>query len=325
MPKLSKIKKAEIEENEIDIKIDEFCGKLGLEILHRGKSDTIHFSTFNINRPGLQLAGYYEHFGVERVQVIGEQEMSYLHTLSAEKRMEVCDRFFSYDFPCLVLSTALPPGKEIMTCAEKHGRVVLRSSLRTTMTVNELSIFLNDALAPQQTVHGVLMDLYGVGMLIIGNSGVGKSETALELIQRNHRLVADDAVVIKRISDRLVGASPSIIKYFMEVRGIGIIDIRSMYGAGAVKLTKGIDLVIKLEDWDSEKVYDRLGDVKEVHNILNVELPMHTVPVKPGRNLAVILEVAARNYRLKSMGYDTLEELNKRVNSRDKEEDPFNF
>ena len=325
MAKLSKIKKTEIQENEIDLSIDEFCGKLGLEILHRGKSDKIHFSTFNINRPGLQLAGYYEHFGAERVQVIGEQEMSYLNTLGAEKRMEVCDKFFGYDFPCLVLSTVLEPCKEIMVCAEKYGRVVLRSSLRTTMTVNELSIFLNQALAPEKTVHGVLMDLYGVGVLIIGNSGIGKSETALELIQRNHRLVADDAVVIKRISDRLVGASPSIIKYFMEVRGIGIIDIRSMYGSGAVKLTKGIDLVIKLEDWDPEKVYDRLGDVKEVHNILDVELPMHTVPVKPGRNLAVILEVAARNYRLKSMGYDTLEELNKRVNSKDKEEDPFNF
>ena len=325
MAKLSKIKKKEIQENEIDINIEEFAGRLGLEILHRGEKDTLHFSTFNINRPGLQLAGYYEHFVAQRVQIIGEQETSYLNTLDSKTRLDVLDRFFAYDFPCLVIAASLEPSKEIVACAEKYGRVVLRSPLRTTMTINELSIFLNEALAPQQTIHGVLVDLYGVGVLIIGNSGIGKSETALELIQRNHRLVADDAVVIKRVNDRLIGASPSIIKHFMEVRGIGIIDIRSMYGSGAVKLTKGIDLVIKLEDWDPTKAYNRLGDVKETHNILDVVLPMHTVPVKPGRNLAVILEVAARNYRLKSMGYDALEELNKRVNSKTADEDPFDF
>ena len=325
MAKLSKIKKKEIQENEIDINIEEFASRLGFEILHRGKSDTIHFSTFNINRPGLQLAGFYEHFVAQRVQIIGEQETAYLNTLESKTRLEVLDRFFAYEFPCLVIAASLEPCKELVECAEKYSRVVLRSRLRTTMTVNELSIFLNEALAPQQTVHGVLVDLYGVGVLIIGNSGIGKSETALELIQRNHRLVADDAVVIKRINDRLLGASPSIIKHFMEVRGIGIIDIRSMYGSGAVKLTKGIDLVIKLEDWDPTKVYNRLGDVKETHNILDVMLPMHTIPVKPGRNLAVILEVAARNYRLKSMGYDALEELNKRVNSKSADEDPFDF
>lgn len=321
--KMAKVNLREIDENAMDVRIDEFCSHLGLEVLYRGDREYMHISTFNINRPGMQLAGYYEHFGAERVQVMGEQEMAFLKTLSDDERMRVCERLFEYDFPCLVVSTVLEPCDEIMKCAAKYNRVVLRSNLRTTMTMNELSIFLNQLLAPTQTIHGVLMDLYGVGVLIIGNSSVGKSETALELIQRGHRLVADDAVCIKRVSDRLVGASPSIIRYFMEVRGIGIIDVRSMYGVGAVKLTKAIDMVVRLETWDEEKEYDRLGNVREVHNILDVELPMHIIPVKPGRNLAVILEVAARNYRLKSMGIDTLAELDNRMKNREQDEDVF--
>ncbi len=325
MAKMRKIKKKEIIENEMDLKVEDFAAQAGLEILHRGSKETIHFSTFNINRPGLQLAGYYEHFGYERVQVVGEQEMSYLKKMKPEDRLKACETFLKYEIPCLVISTVLEPIPELMAAAEKYDRVVLRSSLRTTMIMNELSILLNELLAPTQTIHGVLMDLYGVGVLIIGNSSVGKSETALELIQRNHRLVADDAVTIKRVNDRLIGAAPSVIRCFMEVRGIGIIDIRAMYGAGAVKLTKMIDMVIKLEEWDPEKEYDRFGNVKEVHNIFDVELPMHTIPVKPGRNLAVILEVAARNYRLKSMGYDTLAELDNRIKNRSSADDPFNY
>lgn len=319
--KMTQVTRNEITENEIDVSIDDFCSRLGLEILRKGDKESMHISTFNINRPGLQLAGYYEHFGAERVQVMGEQEMGYLKTLTDSARMEACEKLFTYDFPCIVVSTVLEPCTELMQCAEKYNRVILRSKLRTTMIMNELSIFLNQLLAPTTTIHGVLVDLYGVGLLIIGNSSVGKSETALELIQRGHRLVADDAVCIKRVSDRLIGASPAIIRYFMEVRGIGIIDIRSMYGAGAVKLTKAIDLVIKLEAWDDEKEYDRLGSVKETHNILDVELTMHTIPVKPGRNLAVILEVAARNYRLKSMGFDTLAELDSRMKNREEQDE----
>lgn len=317
---MRKVKNKEIEETAVTVNIDEFCARLSLEILYKGLRENMHISTFNINRPGLQLAGYFEHFGAERVQVMGEQEMAYLKTLSPESRMATCETLFKYDFPCMVVSTVLEPCEEIMECAKKYDRVVLRSSLRTTMIMNELSIFLNELLAPTVTIHGVLMDLYGVGVLIVGNSSIGKSETALELIQRNHRLVADDAVCIKRVNDRLVGSSPSIIRCFMEVRGIGIIDIKAMYGSGAVKQTKVIDLVVKLETWDEDKEYDRLGNVKEVYSILDVELPMHIIPVKPGRNLAVILEVAARNYRLKAMGYDTLAELDKRINSKEKDD-----
>ena len=322
--KMTKIAYREVEENEVDVTIEEFCAQLNLEVLHKGDRSSMHISTFNISRPGLQLAGYYEHFGVSRVQVFGEAETAYLKSLTAEQRYAACDKLLSYDFPCLVLSSNLTPCDELMACAQKHNRILLRSKLRSTTCINELSIYLNRLLAPTETIHGVLMDLYGVGVLIIGSSSIGKSETALELISRGHRLVADDAVCIKRVSDRLIGAAPGIIRHMMELRGIGIIDVRQMYGVGAVKLTKAIDLVVKLEMWDEEKEYDRLGNVEEVHNILDVELPMHTVPVKPGRNLAIILEAAARNYRLKSMGFDTLAELNARIENREEEsEDVF--
>ena len=319
--KMAKISHREVDENETDLNIDEFCRQLGLEVLRRGKNENIHFSTFNINRPGLQLADSYDHFVYKRVQVFGEQESAYLNGMEPDKRMRACDRLFGYDIPCVVITSALEPCAELMACAEKYDRIVLRSRQRTTMFMNELSIFLNRLLAPTQTIHGVLVDLYGVGVLIIGKSSVGKSETALELIQRGHRLVADDAVCIKRVNDKLIGMAPGVIRYFMELRGIGIIDVRQMYGAGAVKLTKAIDLVIRLETWDEEKEYDRLGNKKELHNILEVELPMHTVPVKPGRNLAIILEAAARNYRLKSMGFDTVAELDSRMRNHDERED----
>ena len=307
------VQKGEIEENEIDISVEDFCKRLNLEVLHKGSRKFMHISTFNVNRPGLQFAGYYQHFSSERIQVIGEMETTYLKTLDDVRRMRAVEELFRHDFPCLVISTVLDPAEELMICAEKYDRVVLRSPLRSTMLMNELSIFLNELLAPTETIHGVLMDLYGVGVLMIGKSSVGKSEPALELIQRNHRLVADDAVSIKRVSDRLIGTSPSIIRYFMEVRGIGIIDVRQMYGAGAVKLTKVIDIVVKLETWDEEKEYDRLGNVQEYYTILDTQLPLYTIPVKPGRNLAAILEVAARNHRLKDMGYDTLTELDSRI------------
>ena len=323
--KMAVAKKTELTEHEADISIPAFCDHLGLDIIRKGGKGTIHISTFNINRPGLQLAGFYEHFGAERVQVIGEQEMSYLKTLTKEARNKAVEELFRQDFPCVVFSSGLKPGKEILSCAEKYDRVIFGSALRSTMIMNELSIFLNEILAPKMTIHGGLMDLYGVGVLIVGKSSVGKSETAVELLERKHRFVADDAVCIKRVNDRLIGMSPPLIRYFMEVRGIGIIDVRSMYGVGSVRHSKEIDLVINLEEWDDAKAYGRLGDEAEKYNILDVELPMHTVPVKPGRNLAVILEVAARNYRLKSMGYDALKELDERRETQNADDDRFEF
>lgn len=303
----------EIEENEIDISVDAFSQMMNLEVFYKGNERSMHFCTLNISRPGLQLVGFYEHFAPERIQVIGEMETTYLEHMSKEERKKACDKFLSYPVPCVVFSTGITPCEELMAAAQKYDRVLLGSKLRSTVIMNELSLYLNAVLAPMQTVHGVLMDIYGVGVLIIGDSGVGKSETALELVQRGHRLVADDAVVIHRINAQLEGTSPAVIRYFMEVRGIGIIDVRAMYGTGSVQLVKNIELVVKLEPWNDTREYDRLGNKRETHTILGVKRPMLTVPIRPGRNLAIILEAAARNQRLNDMGTNTLDELNARL------------
>ncbi|HEY8443883.1 MAG TPA: HPr(Ser) kinase/phosphatase [Clostridia bacterium] len=293
------------------VKTTEFAKVLDLEILNLGK-DYITLSTVNINRPGIQLTGFYTHFGADRVQIMGEMEFAYLRSLTDEQRYESLNKYFSYPLPCLIISTNLEPMSEMLELAQKYQIPLLRSAQRTTYIVNDLIAYLNEVLAPTITMHGVLIDMYGVGVLITGNSGIGKSENALELVQRGHRLVADDAVIIKRVHDRLIGRAPENIKFLMEVRGIGIIDVRNMYGVGAVKNSKVIDMVVELEKWDDNKEYDRLGVTQSIE-ILGYSLPKIVVPVKPGRNLAVILEVAARDHRLKSMGYSALDELNKRL------------
>lgn len=294
------------------IKLVDFASILHLEILYNGK-EYITLSTININRPGIQLTGFYTHFGADRVQIMGEMEFAYLKNLSSEKRYESLDKYFSYPLPCLIISTNLEPFEEMLELVKKHQIPLLRSQQRTTFIVNDLISYLNEILAPTLTMHGVLMDMFGVGVLITGHSGIGKSENALELVQRGHRLVADDAVIIKRVNDRLIGTAPENIRYFMEVRGIGIINVRNMYGVGAVKLTKVIDMVVELEKWDDTKEYDRLGSFQDNIKILDHDLPKIVVPVRPGRNLAIILEVAARSHRLKSMGFSALEELNSRL------------
>lgn len=293
------------------VKTTEFAKILDLEIIHLGK-EYITLSTININRPGIQLTGFYTHFGADRVQIMGEMEFAYLKSLTDEQRYQSLNKYFSYPLPCLILSTNLEPMSEMIELAQKHQIPLLRSAQRTTFIFNDLVAYLNQLLAPTITMHGVLMDMYGVGVLITGSSGIGKSENALELIQRGHRLVADDAVIIKRVNDRLIGTAPENIRYLMEVRGIGIIDVRNMYGVGAVKITKVIDMVIELERWDDTKEYDRLGLTQNIE-ILGYSLPKILVPVRPGRNLAVILEVAARDHRLKSMGFSALNELNSRL------------
>lgn len=303
----------EIEENETDVDLFEFAERMELEIVYRGENTrSLHFSTFNISRPGLQLAGYYKHFSAERVQVLGEMESTYLNQMPTQARKTACETFFKQPIPCLILTSRTPPCEELISAAKKFDRVVFSSKLRTTMFVNKLSLYLNEILAPSETIHAVLMDLYGVGVLVIGESGIGKSETALELIERGHRLVADDAVTITRIGDRLDGTSPEVIRYFMEVRGIGIIDVKAMYGAGAVQLVKSIDMIVRLEEWNDKTVYDRLGTT-ETYSILGVKRPLYVIPVKPGRNLAVILEAAARTHRLKDFGFSAIDELNERL------------
>lgn len=298
------------------IDIYEFAEKMELEIVYRGDNKSITFKTLNVSRPGLQLAGYYKHFSAERIQVIGEMETAYLAQMTHQARKTACETFMKQPIPCLILTSVLEPCGELLRAAEKFNRVLFSSKLRTTMFVNKLSLYLNEILAPSKTIHAVLMDLYGVGVLVMGESGIGKSETALELIERGHRLVADDAVTITRIGDRLEGTSPEVIRYFMEVRGIGIIDVKAMYGAGAVQLVKSIDMVVRLEEWNDKATYNRLGTPDEQYSIFGVKRPLYVVPVKPGRNLAVILEAAARTHRLNDLGFSALEELNDRLRNK---------
>lgn len=299
-----------------DVDLFEFAERMDLEIVYRGDNRNIRFATVNVSRPGLQLAGYYKHFSAERVQVLGEMETTYLLQMTHQARKTACETLMRQPIPCLIMTSVLKPCEELLLAAQKFNRVLLSSKQRTTLFVNKLSLYLNELLAPSATIHAVLMDLYGVGVLMLGESGIGKSETALSLIERGHRLVADDAVTITRIGDRLEGTSPEVIRYFMEVRGIGIIDVKAMYGAGAVQLEKTIDMVVRLEVWDDKATYNRLGDPDESYTILGVKKPLHVIPVKPGRNLAVILEAAARTHRLNDLGFSAVEELNSRLRGK---------
>ncbi|WP_041644039.1 HPr(Ser) kinase/phosphatase [Mahella australiensis] len=300
--------------NLLSVPIETLVEDLQLEVLYKDDCKYINISTSDVNRPGLQLAGFFDYFAYERIQVIGRVEMTYLMSIDVKTRNERLNDYFKYPIPCVIVSRGMDIPTELMDIAQTYKRPLFRTHKSTTQFINRTMNYLESVLAPQITRHGVLVDVYGVGILLMGDSGIGKSETALELVKRGHRLVADDAVEIRRVTDnRLIGEAPDLIKYFMEVRGIGIIDIRAMYGAGAIINTKSIDLVIALEIWDNNKVYDRLGLVEESMDILDVTLPKITIPVRPGRNLAIIVEVAAMNFRLKNSGYHAAQELNQRL------------
>jgi HPr kinase/phosphorylase len=268
----------------------------------------------DINRPGLQLAGFFDYFDAERVQVIGKVEYTYLESLTVEKRRDILKRFFSYKMPCLVLSRDQDPMEEIIEFAVEKEIPVLQTRLATSYFNSELNRYLKVELAPRISMHGVLVDVFGEGVFITGESGIGKSEAALELIKRGHRLVADDAVDIKKVSDEtLLGSSPLFIRHFIEVRGIGIVDCKMLFGVESVKDVHSIDLCIQLEDWDPHKEYERLGMEDNYIEILGNKVVSHVLPVRPGRNLAIILESAALNHRQKKMGYNAAAELNARV------------
>lgn len=296
------------------VTIDKLVKDMKLEVIYKPEESDIKIVKPDLNRPGLQLAGYFDYFAYERLQIIGSVEWNYLSTLDKKIKAKRLERLFKYPLPAIIVTRNQTVFKDTIECAKKYKRTILRSKLTTTKLMNRLINYLEDQLAPQITLHGVLVDVYGVGILIMGQSGVGKSETALELIKRGHRLVADDAVEIKRIEEGVIkGAAPELIKHFLEIRGIGIIDIEKLYGVGAVRNSKAIDLVIELEYWDEKKDYDRVGLDEYYTEILDTKVPKIVIPVKPGRNLAMIIEVAAKNHRQKRMGYNAAEELNRRL------------
>ncbi len=284
---------------------------MNLQPLHLSKDyDSAILTMADVNRPAMQLTGFYNYFDPKRMQVIGRVESTYLDTLSHEGRLQAFDRFMAYDIAGLVICHGCTPFPECMEMAEKYDRNVFYTPRDTSDFQARVIFLLHNYLAPRMTTHGVLVDVYGEGLLLMGDSGIGKSETALELIKRGHRLVADDAVEIKLVGEnRLIGSAPEIIRYYMELRGIGVINVRHLYGVGAVLPSSGIDLVVVMEHWVDGKAYDRLGLVSETEDILGVKLPRVTIPVTPGRNLAVILELAAMNNRQKKMGYNAAEML----------------
>ncbi|ONI47681.1 HPr(Ser) kinase/phosphatase [Candidatus Epulonipiscioides saccharophilum] len=281
-----------------------------------------YIETPDVNRPAVQFAGFFEFFDSKRVQVIGVVEHAYLRRLEEENReimIKRLDKFFSHsELPCIILSAAIDTteiiNSDLIILAKKYDIPVFKADRSASLIISETIRWLNVELGPTTSMHGVLVDIYGEGVLIIGDSGVGKSETALELIRRGHRLVADDAVEIKRVSGTtIIGTAPEILRHFIEVRGIGIVNIKELFGIEAVKQTKEISLVIQLENWDKDKQYDRLGLENEYTEILGLKVITHRIPIRPGRNLAIICETAAVNFRQKLMGYNAAEELNKRV------------
>lgn len=296
------------------LNLHELLKNVNLEIIYRPEGlEKINISGIEINRPGLQMTGFYKHFVQSRIQVLGEQEKEYLLSLPEELRSERIETLFKYPIPAFIIANNIYAFPDIKSLAEKHGVLLLKTALPTTKFISKLIVYLEDVLAPKTTMHGVLLEVFGMGVMIMGKSGVGKSETALELIKRGHRLVADDAVEIKRIDDMLRGTSPAIIRHFMEIRGIGILDIKRLYGVGAVKTWEMLDLVVELEHWDEHKEYDRVGIDENTKDILGINVPRVTVPVQPGRNLAMIVEVAARNTRQKQFGYNAAAELDKKL------------
>lgn len=268
----------------------------------------------DINRPALQLAGFFDHFDNERVQIIGYVEQEYINQMSHERKLEVYDKLLSYQIPCLVFSRSQTPDEDLLNLCNHYNIPCLVSDKTTSDLMAEVIRWLNVKLAPCISIHGVLVDVFGEGVLIMGESGIGKSEAALELIKRGHRLVTDDVVEIRKVSDdTLIGSAPQITRHFIELRGIGIIDVKTLFGVESVKDTQAIDMVIKLEDWDKDKEYDRLGLEDQFTEFLGNEVVCHSIPVRPGRNLAIIVESAAVNYRQKKMGYNAAQELYNRV------------
>ncbi len=297
------------------VTITELINKMKLNsVIDSIDTDKIVLTHPDVNRPALQLTGFFDYFDKERIQIIGFVEHEYLRTLTRERRVEIYEKLLSCEVPCIVYSRQLEPDEDMIDLCKHYQIPCLKSDKTTSDLMAEVIRWLKVKLAPCISIHGVLVDVYGEGVLIMGESGIGKSEAALELIKRGHRLVTDDVVEIRKVSDdTLIGCAPDITKHMIELRGIGIVDVKALFGVESVKDTQGIDMVIKLEDWDREKEYDRLGLEEEYTEVLGNQIVCHNIPIRPGRNLAIIVESAAVNYRQKKMGYNAAQELYNRV------------
>jgi HPr kinase/phosphorylase len=299
---------------EYSVSLKKLIEEFKLETLYMPEARKIKISQPEVNRPGLALSGFFEFFDPNRVQLFGNAEHQYIASLSKKERLYRLEQFAVHHPPVIILTTNLPVFDEIEYVVKKYGIALLRTSETTSAFQASLIASLNIHLAPRITRHGVFVEVYGEGVLIFGESGVGKSETAIELVKRGHRLIADDAVEIKRVSSKtLVGTAPEIIRHYVELRGIGIVDVRRIFGMGSVKMSEKVDMIVKLEAWDKNKVYDRIGLETEITNILGLDIVTQTIPVRPGRNLAIILEIAAMNNRQRKMGFNTAEEFNQRM------------
>ncbi|MBB3113149.1 HPr kinase/phosphorylase [Paenibacillus phyllosphaerae] len=307
------------------VKVSDLVQQFQLEIVSGEDGLRRSITVDDLYRPGLEMAGYFHYFPSERVQILGKTELAFMETLNGEERLDRIERLCHDETPCFIITRGLEAPKELIEESNRKEIPVLRSTVATTIISSRITNFLERKLAPSATIHGVLVDVYGVGMLITGGSGIGKSETALELVKRSHRLVADDAVEIRQTSDgQLHGTAPELIRHLLEIRGLGIINVMTLFGAGAVRNNKRISVVIRLENWQADKQYDRLGLDEETTRIIDTDIPIVTVPVRPGRNLAVIIEVAAMNFRLKRMGYNAaLQFTNKLTETIADESDDF--
>lgn len=288
-----------------------------LEVIYASADyEKICLTVEDVARPGLQLAGYYDHFEPMRLQVMGNVEISYMQKLTSAERAITFDRLFSFKIPALLITRGIEPSAECLEMAKKHDVTLLRSKEATSTVVSAIIAYLKSALAPSITRHGVLVEVYGEGLLLLGESGVGKSETAVELLKRGHRLIADDAVEIRKVSENsLVGAAPELIRNYVELRGIGIVNVAKLFGMGSIKAENEINLVVNIVPWNSQATYDRMGVEEQYMDILGVQVPMNTIPVTPGRNLAIILEVAAMNNRQRKMGHNHALEFTQQMNA----------
>ncbi len=299
------------------LSLAEIARDLKLEFLAGSKYRENLITVSDLKRPGLELTGFWKHFVPERIHLLGRTEISYLEELSRETRERRLNKFYSFNPAAVIITRGIDPPASLIELAEQAGIPVLRSEVSTTKFISLLSGYLEDKLAPRKIIHGVLVDIYGMGVLLKGKSGIGKSETAIALVKRGHRMVADDVIEVKSPGgQKLIGSAPEATRYFLEMRGIGIINVKTLFGAGAVRDSISLDLVVRLETWQEDQKYERLGLQKETENIMNVRVPRLLMPVRPGRNLALVLEVAAMNHRLNSMDYNAAENLLERINNR---------